>query len=202
MIGLGRVCTVMMMAAAGQVHAARLYVSTDGREANDGSREKPWPSVEHALSRVGAGNTIVVRPGFYRGTWQIRGFAAKPDGSPTQPPGVLRSTARISRDGRTAPRGGASGGIDRALRPASACPHQKTRVGSFAPTPPSGMVPPETERYRYCVFRASEPAPNALPRAVTRGIAFPESTRTRVPVKLIFESPVPIPMTRGSGIDQ
>jgi len=57
-------------------HAASYYVATDGKQDNDGSREKPWPSVEHALSKVGGGHTIIVRSGIYRGPIQIaRQFA-------------------------------------------------------------------------------------------------------------------------------
>ncbi len=51
--------------------AGTYYVATDGGEDNDGSKEKPWPSVEYALSKVGGGHTIIVRPGIYRGPIQI-----------------------------------------------------------------------------------------------------------------------------------
>ena len=47
------------------------YVSTDGKPEGDGSKEKPFPSVEAALGKVGGGNTIIVRPGIYRGPIQI-----------------------------------------------------------------------------------------------------------------------------------
>jgi parallel beta-helix repeat protein len=62
------------------VHAGTYYVATDGKPENDGSRDKPWPSVEHSLSKVGGGHTIVVRPGLYRGPIQIaRQFAGTAD---------------------------------------------------------------------------------------------------------------------------
>lgn len=41
------------------------YVAPGGMYANDGSKERPWPSVEWALQKVGGGKRIVVRPGKY-----------------------------------------------------------------------------------------------------------------------------------------
>ena len=66
------------------------YVAVDGRPDNDGSAARPWPSIEHALSRVGAGNTIIVKPGLYRGAVQIRNHPARPEGPPT----VIRSEVK------------------------------------------------------------------------------------------------------------
>jgi len=43
------------------------YVAPAGKAENDGSREKPWASVEQALAKVGGGHTIILRPGIYRG---------------------------------------------------------------------------------------------------------------------------------------
>jgi hypothetical protein len=53
------------------VSAGTYYVSTEGSAENDGSREKPWPIVDRALSKVGGGKTNIVRPGTYRGPIQI-----------------------------------------------------------------------------------------------------------------------------------
>jgi hypothetical protein len=50
-------------ALAWSLSADTYYVSTEGNTENDGSRKRPWPTVEHALSRVGGGKTIIVRPG-------------------------------------------------------------------------------------------------------------------------------------------
>jgi parallel beta-helix repeat protein len=58
-------------ALAGSLSADTYYVSTEGNTENDGSRERPWPTVEHALSQVGGGKTIIVRPGTFRGPIQI-----------------------------------------------------------------------------------------------------------------------------------
>jgi len=48
------------------LYANEYYVSPTGQTSNDGSREAPWPTVEHALDRVGGGHVIIVRPGLYR----------------------------------------------------------------------------------------------------------------------------------------
>jgi len=62
---------VALTLAASLASAETYYVATEGREDGDGSKEKPWPSVEWALSQVGGGHTIVVRPGLYRGPLEI-----------------------------------------------------------------------------------------------------------------------------------
>jgi len=51
--------------------AASYYVVTDGKAGNDGSQEKPFPSVEAALAKVGGGQTIILKPGIYRGPMLI-----------------------------------------------------------------------------------------------------------------------------------
>ena len=63
----GLLALATTIAASGATH----YVATDGKPENDGSGEKPWPSVEYALSKVGGGHTILVKPGIYRGPIQI-----------------------------------------------------------------------------------------------------------------------------------
>jgi len=70
-------------AAPATAPGASFYAAIGGRHENDGSSAKPWPSVEFALSRVGAGNTVMVKPGSYRATWQIRNHPAKSGGPPT-----------------------------------------------------------------------------------------------------------------------
>ena len=76
-------CNLIVMLTATAAPAASYFVAVDGQAGNDGSHAKPWPSVEFALSKVGAGNTIIVRPGVYRGPWQIRNHPAEPGGPPT-----------------------------------------------------------------------------------------------------------------------
>ena len=57
------------------------YVGSDGVASNDGSRARPWPTVEHALSQTGGGATILLKPGYYK---TIR-IAATASGTPQQP---------------------------------------------------------------------------------------------------------------------
>src|SRR2546423_410490 len=70
--------------------AATFYVATDGREDGNGSAAKPWPSVEYALSRAGAGHTIIVKPGIYRGPIQI----GKEYAGTKEHPTIIRSEAK------------------------------------------------------------------------------------------------------------
>ena len=41
------------------------YVSTSGRDSNDGSIDSPWASLDHAIEVAGAGDTIMMRGGEY-----------------------------------------------------------------------------------------------------------------------------------------
>jgi parallel beta-helix repeat protein len=66
------------------------YVATDGREEGDGSSAKPWPSVEYALSRAGAGQAIIVKPGIYRGPIQI----GKEYAGTKEHPTIIKSEAK------------------------------------------------------------------------------------------------------------
>ena len=59
------------------------YVSTTGKEGNDGSADKPWPSVETALAKAGAGHTIIMKAGLYRGPITIAKTAAGTAEHPT-----------------------------------------------------------------------------------------------------------------------
>jgi len=74
-------------ALATSANAGTYYVATDGEAENDGSKEKPWPSVEYALSKVGGGHTITVKPGVYRGPIQI----AKQYAGTKEHPTVIKS---------------------------------------------------------------------------------------------------------------
>ena len=59
------VCAALAL-LAGPAFGGTYYVSPDGTAENDGSSGRPWPSVEFALARVGGGQVIVLKPGFYR----------------------------------------------------------------------------------------------------------------------------------------
>lgn len=77
------VSTILLLAAAGRADAATYYVATDGKLENDGSAAKPWPSLEHALAKVGGGHTILLKPGVYRGPLQIARQYAGTEARPT-----------------------------------------------------------------------------------------------------------------------
>jgi parallel beta-helix repeat protein len=70
--------------------AQTYYVATDGKPDFPGSKEKPWPSVEYALSKVGGGHTIIVKPGIYRGPMQI----AKQYAGTKERPTVIQSEVK------------------------------------------------------------------------------------------------------------
>ena len=79
---------VMTMGTAAQ--ADTYYVAGDGKQENDGAWAKPWPSVEYALSKVGGGHTIIVKPGTYRGPIQI----AKQYAGTKERPTVIQSEVK------------------------------------------------------------------------------------------------------------
>ena len=81
---------LLLVALAAAARAETYYVATDGKAENDGSREKPWPSVEFALQKVGGGNTIVLRPGIYRDPIHIKHVHAGTEQRPT----VIRSEVK------------------------------------------------------------------------------------------------------------
>ncbi len=82
------ICAILlMMVFVASANTETYYVATDGKAENDGSNEKPWPSVEYALSQVGGGHTIIVKPGIYRGPIQI----AKQYAGTQEAPTVIKS---------------------------------------------------------------------------------------------------------------
>src|SRR5215208_5757471 len=57
-------CAYLLIGAA-FARAETYYVAVDGKPTGDGSKDRPWPSVQEALGKVGGGHTILVRPGIY-----------------------------------------------------------------------------------------------------------------------------------------
>jgi hypothetical protein len=103
---------IAFISLAFSLSADTYYVSTEGNTENDGSREKPWPTVEHALAQVGGGKTILVRPGTYRGPIHI----ARAHAGTAERPTVIQSevisfTARSAPGGSSLPVQKAEGGI-------------------------------------------------------------------------------------------
>ena len=82
---LAEVLILVVLASAAK--AGTYYVATDGKPNNEGSRKKPWPSVNMALDKVGGGHTIVVLPGVYRDPIFIKDAYSGTEQSPT----VIRS---------------------------------------------------------------------------------------------------------------
>jgi parallel beta-helix repeat protein len=81
---------VVLVLTAFVATAETYYVAADGKTDFSGSKEKPWPSVEYALSKVSGGHTIVVRPGLYRGPiWIEKKFAGT-----KQQPTVIKSEVK------------------------------------------------------------------------------------------------------------
>ena len=80
---IGTSVLILILSAVGPAGGGAYYVATDGKAENDGSAAKPWPSVEHALSKAGGGHTILVRPGIYRGPLVIARQYAGTEAQPT-----------------------------------------------------------------------------------------------------------------------
>jgi hypothetical protein len=56
------------------MQAGFYYVAINGNDSSgDGSPENPWATINHALSAVPDGSTILVRPGTYTGRTSLRG---------------------------------------------------------------------------------------------------------------------------------
>ncbi|HJT78642.1 MAG TPA: right-handed parallel beta-helix repeat-containing protein [Gemmataceae bacterium] len=80
----------LVLALTAAAPAGTFYVAADGKPDNDGSRDRPWPSVELALARAGGGHTVVVRPGVYRGPVRVsRAYAGT-----REHPTVIRSEVK------------------------------------------------------------------------------------------------------------
>ena len=76
-------CNLLVMLTATAAPAASYFVATDGKPENDGIVQSPGPPWSLPCRKWAPGNTIIVRPGIYRGPWQIRNHPAKPGGPPT-----------------------------------------------------------------------------------------------------------------------
>jgi hypothetical protein len=57
---------VLVFQAGHGVHAATYYIATTGSDfSGDGSSTNPWATINHALSKINAGDAIMVQPGTY-----------------------------------------------------------------------------------------------------------------------------------------
>ncbi|MFK7800664.1 MAG: hypothetical protein AB8G95_03435 [Anaerolineae bacterium] len=67
--GIGLVSGLAVVQNSGE-----FYVAVTGSDSlGNGSSSNPWGSIEHALTQVSDGSTILVRPGIYFGRQRIRG---------------------------------------------------------------------------------------------------------------------------------
>ena len=82
--------SLFMVMLVSSANAENYYIAADGQANNDGSPDRPWPSVEYALSKVGGGHTIIVKPGVYRGPIQI----AKQYAGARERPTVIKSEVK------------------------------------------------------------------------------------------------------------
>ena len=69
-----RICVVSALLTAAVLSpsiAGTFYVSSEAAADGDGSKDRPFASVEAAPGKTGGGHTFVVQPGIYRGPIQI-----------------------------------------------------------------------------------------------------------------------------------
>jgi hypothetical protein len=94
LFALAAVC----LASPAESQSRTFYVSTSGNNANAGTDASPWRTLQHAASRVAAGDLVIVRPGNYTG------FELTTDGSAAQPiefradPGVVINVPETVRN--------------------------------------------------------------------------------------------------------
>ena len=72
---LGLTASIGMVSGAEKRQTtSEFYVAVSGNDSSgDGSSSNPWASIQHALTQVPDGSTILVQPGTYFGRQRIRG---------------------------------------------------------------------------------------------------------------------------------
>ena len=50
-----------------RAHAATFYVAPTGKDTNPGTAAAPWLTIQRAANTVNPGDTVIVRPGVYKG---------------------------------------------------------------------------------------------------------------------------------------
>ncbi len=81
---------VSLAIAVTSVKAGTYYVATDGQTSGDGSSSNPWPTVSHALWKVGGGHTILLKPGMYTAPIGISATYSGTSAAPT----VIKSESK------------------------------------------------------------------------------------------------------------
>jgi hypothetical protein len=75
----------LLSAAIVMTRGADYFVAVDGHDLASGTREQPWGTVAHALTKVGPGDSILVRGGIYRQQVLIDGNTGGISGAPGKP---------------------------------------------------------------------------------------------------------------------
>jgi Right handed beta helix region len=72
--------TVSLLTLMIGIHAAEIYVATDGNDASPGTKKHPLQTIQAALDRLHAGDTCILRGGTYReaAVFKTSGEADKP----------------------------------------------------------------------------------------------------------------------------
>ncbi len=65
--GMLRLLVVISLWGIQPADAVEFFVSTTGNNANSGSSDSPWQTLQYAAGEVGPGDRVVVRPGNYTG---------------------------------------------------------------------------------------------------------------------------------------
>lgn len=64
--------SILLLACLSSIEAATYYVATDGNDANEGSKEAPFRTIQRAADLVKKGDTCYIRGGTYRETVTVR----------------------------------------------------------------------------------------------------------------------------------
>lgn len=82
--------TVSLLALSTPVLATDLFVSPDGNDLNTGTSNNPLQTIQQAIHRAKAGDTITLAPGTYR-----QDFVTRTDGTKNQPITIIGSNKAI-----------------------------------------------------------------------------------------------------------
>lgn len=91
---------VAVVVGGGVAAAGSFYVAPDGKDRAVGSAAAPWRNLQRAADRVGPGDTVVVRPGHYRGFFLGEGGEpGRPIRFAAEPGVIVEGDARGATDG-------------------------------------------------------------------------------------------------------